>query len=73
MAVVTIDARGLKCPLPVLKIVSVSAKIPKGDLLEVAGDCPTFVDDVRKWCERQKKALLAVNMNGSAKVVQIQF
>jgi len=44
-----------------------------GDILIVEADCPTFEEDVRKWCERMKKTLLAVNTKGNAKTVQIQF
>lgn len=73
MSVVTIDAKGLKCPIPVLKIVALAPKMNQGDILEVFGDCPTFEDDVRKWCEREKKALLAVNSHGDALKMQIQF
>jgi tRNA 2-thiouridine synthesizing protein A len=45
----------------------------QGDMLEVVGDCPTFEEDVRKWCDRMKKTLLAVTQDGEAKTVQIQF
>jgi TusA-related sulfurtransferase len=44
-----------------------------GDILTVEADCPTFEEDVRKWCERMKKTLLAVNTKGNAKTVRIQF
>jgi len=43
------------------------------DILEVSGDCSTFEKDIRKWCERERKTLLAVNTNGTASVIRIQF
>jgi tRNA 2-thiouridine synthesizing protein A len=73
MGVVTMDARGLKCPVPVLRIVAMAPTIPGGDILEVTGNCPTFEKDVRKWCERESKTLLAVNTNGEEVLVRIQF
>ena len=73
MATITLDALGLKCPQPVLKIAAKMPEMSDGDILEVSGDCPTFEDDVRKWCERMKKTLLAVTTDGQAKTVQIQF
>ena len=73
MANVQLDALGLKCPQPILKIAAKVPELTQGDILEGSGDCPTFEDDVRKWCERMKKTLLAVNVNGDAKVVQIQI
>ena len=48
-------------------------EIEKGDILEVTGDCETFEADLRKWCERMRKTLLAVNTQGEAVTVQIQF
>lgn len=73
MATVTLDAKGLRCPQPVLKIAAKMPEMKQGDILEVIGDCPTFEEDVRKWCERMKKTLLAVTQEGDAKMVQIQF
>jgi len=53
-----IDAKGLQCPQPRLKMsVEVMAMKP-GDILECVADCPTFENDVREWCKNSKKALL---------------
>ena len=73
MATTKLNATGLRCPQPVLKIAAKMPEISEGDILEVSGDCPTFEEDVRKWCERMKKTLLAVNVEGTAKLIQIQF
>ena len=74
MAVVTLDAKGLRCPQPVLKMATKMPEMQKGDILEVEADCPTFEDDVRKWCGRMKKTLLAItDMGKGAKKAQIQF
>jgi tRNA 2-thiouridine synthesizing protein A len=73
MAVTTLDARGLKCPQPTLKITIMSTKMKSGDVLEVAADCPTFEQDVRDWCARSKKVLLWVRPEGEGKRCQIQF
>ncbi|MBI4703084.1 MAG: sulfurtransferase TusA family protein [Deltaproteobacteria bacterium] len=74
MANVVIDALGLRCPEPVLKIATKSVELSPGDTLEVVGDCPTFEKDVRAWCQRLKKPLLWVRNEGGAKArVQIQF
>ena len=73
MAVSVMDARGLKCPQPTLKITVLSVKMKPGDVLEVVADCPTFEKDVRDWCSRARKTLLWVKPDGTAKRVQIQF
>ena len=42
-------------------------------MLEATADCDTFEEDVRKWCERMNKTLLAVSKNGDVVTAQIQF
>jgi tRNA 2-thiouridine synthesizing protein A len=72
MANVTLDCKGMKCPQPVLKVAAKVPELAKGDILEVLGDCPTFEDDMRKWCQRMGKTLLAVNQEGGAKLIRVQ-
>ena len=72
MAVKVIDARGLKCPQPQLKMLTESHSMNKGDILEVVADCSTFETDVRAWCQRTKKALLWMRNEGAAKRCQVQ-
>jgi tRNA 2-thiouridine synthesizing protein A len=74
MAVEVLDTLGLKCPQPVLKIAVKSPDMEPGDILEVLGDCPTFEEDVRIWCERLRRVLLSVKDDGNyKKTIQIQF
>ena len=69
-----LDASGLKCPQPILKIAVKSPSMQPGDILEVTGDCPTFENDVRVWCARLKKTLIMVREeDGYRKTVQILF
>jgi len=73
MALQTLDARGLKCPQPTLKITVMAVKMKSGDVLEVVADCDTFEKDVRDWCGGTKKVLLWIRPEGNAKRCQIQF
>ena len=73
MASKFLDALGLKCPQPILKITALMPELKQGDTLEVVGDCPTFEKDVRAWCERLKKPLTWVRDEGKGKRIQIQF
>ena len=72
MAQKAIDARGLKCPQPQLKMLTESHSMKKGDILEVVADCATFESDVRQWCQRTKRALLWMRVEGTAKRCQVQ-
>ncbi len=74
MAIEVLDARGLRCPQPVLKIAVKSPDMKSGDILEVIGDCATFERDVRMWSERLGKFVLSVKDEGNeVKRIQIQF
>jgi tRNA 2-thiouridine synthesizing protein A len=73
MATQYLDAKGLKCPQPTLKITAMAVKLKQGDVLEVLADCPTFDKDVRDWCNRSKKILLWIRDEAGAKRCQIQF
>jgi tRNA 2-thiouridine synthesizing protein A len=69
----TIDARGLKCPQPILKITATAIKMKAGDTIEILADCSTFENDLRDWCQRSKKMLMWVKEEAGAKKAQIQF
>ena len=69
----TIDARGLKCPQPILKITATAIKMKAGDIIEILADCSTFENDVKDWCQRSKKMLIWVKEEAGAKKAQIQF
>jgi len=74
MAVATLDAVGLKCPQPVLRIAAKARELSAGDILEVLGDCPTFEQDVRNWADRMNKVILSVKNEGAdRRKIQIQF
>jgi tRNA 2-thiouridine synthesizing protein A len=68
-----LDARGLKCPQPTLKITAMAVKMKPGDVLEAIADCATFDKDIRDWCVRSKKILLWMRDEAGAKKCQIQF
>ncbi|MES0362716.1 MAG: sulfurtransferase TusA family protein [Desulfobacteria bacterium] len=74
MAMEVLDALGLKCPQPILKIAVKAPEMEPGDILEILGDCPTFEKDLRTWCERLGKVFLSIKDEGGDKMrIQIQF
>lgn len=74
MATHTLDALGLKCPQPILKIAVKAKELQEGDMLEVMADCPSFPDDIRAWCERTGNTLLfCADEGGGRHKAQIQF
>lgn len=70
----TLDAMGLKCPQPILKVASMAPQMQPGDILEVVADCESFPKDVKAWAEKTGKTLLFCNTDAEGKhTAQIQF
>ena len=53
----TLDARGLLCPLPVLKARKRLAGLPVGAVLEMLADDPAAIVDVPHFCAESGHAL----------------
>ena len=74
MATIILDTLGMKCPQPVLKMAIKAREIQPGDIMEVLADCPSFPNDIEKWCKSQGKVLLVMSDEGDGKhKAQIQF
>ncbi len=74
MASQILDALGLKCPQPILKIAIKAKEMQPGDLLEVLADCPSFPVDIKAWCARTGKTLLYCADEGDGRhKAQVQF
>lgn len=74
MAVHTLDAKGLNCPQPVLKLATKAPEVAAGDVVELIGDCATLEKDIKAWCERMKKTIIEVIDEGNnVKKIKIQF
>lgn len=47
---VVVDARGLRCPLPVIRLAHVALDAPAGTVVEVWATDPAARADVPAWC-----------------------
>ena len=56
----TLDAQGLKCPLPVLKARKALGRIGSGDELAVLATDPAAPDDFRAFCEQAGHTLIGI-------------
>ncbi|MEO1193540.1 MAG: sulfurtransferase TusA family protein [Pseudomonadota bacterium] len=54
-----LDARGLKCPLPVLKARRALKTLAAGEVLEVLASDPSAPQDFRSFCETTGHVLQA--------------
>jgi len=73
MATVKKDYRGLRGPVPVLKLNSmfVFCEVRPGDLVEVQADCPSFESDLKKLCANWRKTLVGWQSDGLEHVAVI--
>jgi len=59
MATTTVlDARGLKCPMPIVRTAQQIKMVPSGDLLEVLATDPGSVADFSAWSRSTGNALV---------------
>ena len=47
-----LDAKGLSCPMPLLRTKKEIEKLNSGDILQVDGTDPGSRNDIPGWCER---------------------
>lgn len=53
------DARGLKCPVPIIKLSATLKTLAIGDELRVVANDRGFPSDVRAWCEKTGHLLVS--------------
>lgn len=67
---IVVDARGLRCPIPIAKISAKITHLQPGDLLEILADDHPFVKDVMAYCEVSGNELVSLEeSNGAYKAV----
>jgi len=67
-----VDACGLQCPGPILKLYDKIKKVQAGDIITVKATDLGFANDVAAWCERTGNKLLSLEQEGKTLVARIQ-
>lgn len=68
----TLDAKGLKCPLPVLKARRAMKELAAGDILEILATDPGAVQDFVEFCKTTGDALLESRQDGDTYIFHIR-
>lgn len=55
----TVEARGVLCPVPIIRLARAAAALPGGSLVELLTDDPAAEHDVPAWCRLRGHTLLA--------------
>jgi tRNA 2-thiouridine synthesizing protein A len=58
-----LDARNLKCPMPIIQIAKMSRGLEVGELIKVLANDPVFDLDVAAWCKQTKNELVSLEKN----------
>ena len=67
-----LDAKGLRCPLPVLKARKAMKGLPTGGTLRVLATDPGAVKDFEAFCKTTGYRLLAASQDGDILTFDIQ-
>lgn len=60
----TIDARGLSCPMPIVKTAQAMKALPSGTQVEVLATDPGSVKDFAAWARTTGNVLVAQSVDG---------
>lgn len=67
-----LDAKGLLCPLPVLKARKRLSAMSQGEILRIEADDPAAVVDVPHFCSEAGHDLLEATMDATAQVFLVR-
>ena len=62
---IVVEACGLLCPLPLVKVARVIGGLAIGALIELRSDDPASLADVPAWCEARRHPFLGACREGS--------
>jgi len=61
----TVDARGLSCPMPIVKTAQAVKTVPSGALIEVLATDAGSVKDFAAWCRTTGNELVESSSDGA--------
>ncbi|HEX9304214.1 MAG TPA: sulfurtransferase TusA family protein [Thermoanaerobaculia bacterium] len=61
---VEVDARGLLCPLPILRLARAFRRLPSGAVARLLATDPAAVPDVEAFCREKGHTLIGVDRDG---------
>jgi tRNA 2-thiouridine synthesizing protein A len=61
-----LDCRGMRCPLPVIRLARRLPQVPVGTVVRVLADDPAAATDIPAWCRLRDQEYLGASDSGSA-------
>jgi len=69
---IVIDACGLQCPGPIMKLKREIDKAGEGELIEIRATDEGFMADIPSWCSRTENTLLSLSSSGGVYLALIK-
>ncbi len=66
-----LDARGLLCPMPLIRLQDFIATVPGGDVIEVHCTDPGTRSDIPVWCRLNGHRLVGIREQGEGLVITL--
>ena len=70
--VIIVDACGMQCPGPIVKLSKALNEAAAGDVIEISTSDPAFAGDIEGFCRRTGHGLLAMQCEGGISTVRIR-
>ncbi|RUM91576.1 MAG: sulfurtransferase TusA family protein [Thiomicrospira sp.] len=67
-----IDAKGLKCPMPVIKLQQQTRKSHAGDRLLIECTDPGAEKDITSWCRVNKHRVIKIDATNTGCTIEIE-
>ncbi|GAE44033.1 CoA-disulfide reductase [Mesobacillus boroniphilus JCM 21738] len=67
----TLDACGLSCPGPIMKVYKTLGDMQDGEVMEVHATDPGFAKDIKAWCEKTGNKLISIKFEDKKFKAQI--
>jgi tRNA 2-thiouridine synthesizing protein A len=61
----TVDARGLSCPMPIVKTAQAVKALPSGAVIELLATDAGSIKDVAAWCRSTGNGLIEQSSDGA--------
>ncbi len=68
----TLDARGLSCPGPLMKLKASIDEMEAGQILKVLASDPGFYEDIKQWCKRTNCELLELTKDSGVIIALVR-
>jgi tRNA 2-thiouridine synthesizing protein A len=67
-----VDARGLLCPLPILRLARAFRRAPVGTVALLRATDPAAVEDVKAFCREEGHQLLSIEREGAQLLFRVR-